>query len=957
MHPPADRRLKSPGLAAVTRMSTPSPASPSPAAKPAAKPLARIRVAARLALTPFDPRDPNAPGYRAKMLQTVAAFAPITIPMNLLVAGLVIWLFRHRVPAWETGAWIAAMGLMCALMGRGWWLSRQPSSRSLASERAINRLTWRSAALALTWGLMIWRLYPIRQAEEGQLLLTIAVGILSAGAYVLAAVPGAGLSFVLILGASTAWAVATSTDSNGPLIAVLLVLYMATSSTSIVRLSRTIIARLVAENEAARQQQVVGLLLKDFEDHASDVLWEIDARGRIRHASSRLLVSFGIEPGKIPDRSFLTLLSRLRDPDTDSDRFLRRLRRRFAASVPFSNEAIRLKIRGETRWWGITAKPLTTEDGGRINGWRGVISDITESKTSHSALYKLAHRCPLTGLANRRHFMARIAETLEQLPADATCAILYLDLDNFKKVNDVHGHATGDTLLKNIARQIGSGLRKGDLAARLGGDEFAILLARIDSEEVAASFAGRLMTRVEPAFRMGDLQLPVGISIGIAIGPKHGTAPDELMRAADLALYRAKSTGKGSVQIYSPILGREKHRRRVLEEALRTAVRKEQLTIAYQPQVAIGNGEIVAFEALVRWQHPELGPITPSEFIPIAEETGLIEDLGAWVLRTACRQATRWPSSIGVAVNVSPMQAMGENLVASVRRAIAESGLQIKRLEVEITESIFLNEDSKALQNLHSLRSMGVKIALDDFGVGYSSLGYLRRFPFHSLKIDRAFTGELATSFQARSIVKAIVALADCLGMTTIVEGVEHPAQLSVVRETGCDQFQGFLCSSPIASDAIPTLLREWADRFRRNEMLARELRERQAAAMGISSEASPVPRRRSTSSGHGGSSQDSSRTATPGRESTPSRATTEGQRSSRASATTVSGPASQGTARASRSASRLDHSPETRTLMSASASGSASGSAGSASAPGRRRREESLVDANSSRPTMIGDI
>ncbi|MET0509516.1 MAG: EAL domain-containing protein [Burkholderiaceae bacterium] len=789
--------------------------TPAPAASVLPTLIARFREALARGFVPFDARDPNAAGYRTKMLHTVHAFAPLTIVMNLVAAAMVGGLFLERLPTWQLIGWEAAIVSMMALAGRAWWKARRPP-RQNASTRSIGRLTWRSTVLAAAWGLMLCRIYPQAQSGEGQVVIAIAAGMLCAGGYVLAAVPAAGIAFVVTLGTFSGVSVAMSREPHAVLLLLLLVLYTITICVSIERLSQTFTLRLIAENEAARQQQVVGLLLKDFEDHASDVLWEVDSRGRIRHASSRLLLSFGIEAGGTSDKSFLALLAELVVEETDEANSLKRLTRRFAAGVPFSNESIRLRVHGETRWWGITAKPLIGDDG-RINGWRGVISDVTESKTSHSALYKLAHRCPLTGLANRRHFMARIAETLEQLPADAICAILFLDLDNFKKVNDLHGHAMGDTLLKGIAREISGGLRKGDLAARLGGDEFAILLSRIESEEMAAAFAGRLMTRVEPAFRIRDLQLPVGLSIGIAIGPKHGTAPDELMRAADLALYRAKSTGKGSVQVYSPILGREKHRRRVLEEALRVAVRKEQLTVAYQPQVATADGQVVAFEALVRWHHPEQGQISPAEFIPIAEETGLIEELGSWVLRTACRQAMRWPGHIGLAVNVSPVQAMGENLVGSVRRAVAESGLQIKRLEIEITESIFLNEDARTLQNLHELRGMGVKIALDDFGVGYSSLGYLRRFPFNSLKIDRAFTGELATSFQARSIVKAIVTLADCLGMTTIVEGVEHQAQLDVVRDAGCDHFQGFFCSPPVASDAVPGLLRSWAGRAHRD--------------------------------------------------------------------------------------------------------------------------------------------
>jgi diguanylate cyclase (GGDEF)-like protein/PAS domain S-box-containing protein len=778
-------------------------------ASAALRPLARIRQAVARGFLPFDARDPNAGRYRAKLLHTVNGLMP-----NLLAAGLLASLFIHRVPGWQAGAWATALLALTGFAARNWLAVRRADKSTVPTE-ATNGLAGSASGIAAFWGLTLCWLYPMAVRHEGELVVAVVAGMLCAGGYILSPAPLAAIAFVATLGGFASVAALLSPATHSSILAPLVAVYTVTLCVAIERMSQSLARRLIAENEALRQQQVVGLLLKDFEDHASDVLWEIDSRGRIRHASSKLLASFGIEADGQDPRSFLSLLGGLVEPEADDSNSLRRLKRRFAAGSPFSNEAVRLRVQGQTRWWGITAKPLAGDDG-RINGWRGVISDVTESKSSHSALYKLAHRCALTGLANRRHFMARLAETLERLPAGASCAILYLDLDNFKKVNDVHGHAMGDALLQAIAKQIGSGLRKGDLAARLGGDEFAILLAQIESEEAAATFAGRLMTRVEPAFRVRDLQLPVGLSIGVAIGPKHGAEPDELMRAADLALYRVKSAGKSSVRIYSPILGREKHRRRVLEEALRLALRKDQLTLNYQPQVATSDGAIVAFEALVRWHHPELGPISPAEFIPIAEETGLIEELGSWVLRTACRHAARWPAHLGLAVNVSPAQAMGESLVGSVRRAIAESGLQIKRLEIEITESIFLNEDGRTLKKLHELRGMGVKIALDDFGVGYSSLGYLRRFPFDSLKIDRAFTGELATSFQARSIVKAIVALADCLGMTTIVEGVEHEPQLEVVRDAGCDCYQGFFCSPPVAPEAVAGLLRSWSDRSQR---------------------------------------------------------------------------------------------------------------------------------------------
>ncbi len=773
---------------------------------------AQIASSWRRRFLPFEPTAPDAPAWRARMVQTVVSFAPITMAANLLNAVVVAVLAGDRLALWETVCWLVFVG-WTVITGTLAWLRTRHAPVQRASTRAINRLTVNAFLSAAAWGILCARVLPVADPGMQAVILTVSTGMICAGGYVLAAVPAAGLAYVATLGGSVAVAIGHSTVEHRGMLLLLLVAYVTIICASLVHLSRTFAQRLVAETDAARQQQVVGLLLKDFEDHASDVLWEIDAAGHLRHASARLLSMLGVEADSQSQEPFRRLIQRLAAPTESGMAQVQRLRRRFASMRPFSDLELPVRLHDEARWWSLTAKPLVSEDG-HVGGWRGVISDITKDKTSHSALYKLAHKCPLTGLANRRHFLGEVARALEQR-GKSSSAILYMDLDNFKKVNDVHGHGLGDQLLQRIAVRIASGLRKGDIAARLGGDEFAILLHDIESEEEAARFAGRLLAKIQPATKIGELNLPVGMSIGIAIAPKHGEAPDELLRAADLALYRAKSAGKGTVQVYSPLLGRASKRRAQLEEALRDAVGKRQLRIVYQPQVDVASGRIVAFEALVRWEHPELGLISPAEFIPIAEETGVIESLGNWVLETACRQAARWPQSIGIAVNVSPIQAMGEGLIKSVRKALAESGLAVKRLELEITESIFLNENPRTMQVLHALRGLGVKIALDDFGVGYSSLGYLRRFPFSSLKIDRAFTGELATSDQARSIVKAIVALAECLGMTTIVEGVEHVAQLDVVRDSGCDQFQGYYCSEPVPPDTIPRLLAEWhADRL-----------------------------------------------------------------------------------------------------------------------------------------------
>ena len=535
----------------------------------------------------------------------------------------------------------------------------------------------------------------------------------------------------------------------------------------------------------------------------------------LRHASPRLLEMLGLAENAIDALPFADLLRRKAFADREGSAGLEHLEECLSGEKPFRDIGLKLNLDGAVRWWTVTAKPLTNETG-HVMGWRGVLADVTETRDTHESLVRLAHHCSLTDLANRHYFVMRLSDDLRNLSDRRHLAVLYIDLDDFKKVNDSFGHSIGDKLLKNIASRLQETVRQDDLVARLGGDEFAVMLHDVQDETQALSYAKRLIDFVEPAYRVDDKVMPVGMSIGVALAPLHGKKPDELMRAADLAMYAAKAEGKGTVCVFSPAMGEQNRRRRLLEAGLQDAMKHDQLHLVYQPQVNIETGEVTSVEALARWEHPILGTIAPTEFIPIAEETGQIEAIGRWILKRACLQACEWPEQIGLSVNVSTTQAVTDTLIESVQEALNHSGLAVERLELEITESIFLSDNPASLRLLHSLRDLGVRVAMDDFGVGYSSLAYLRKFPFSSLKIDRAFTHEVVTSEQSRAIIRAIIGLARSMGMTIIAEGVERPEQVRILKRLGADCAQGYLFAVPVSGSSVNATLDQWpAERHR----------------------------------------------------------------------------------------------------------------------------------------------
>ena len=440
-------------------------------------------------------------------------------------------------------------------------------------------------------------------------------------------------------------------------------------------------------------------------------------------------------------------------------------------------------------------------------GWVATFEDITEWLEAQAKISHMARHDALTGLPNRVLFHEQLEQGLRRAGSGDQLAVLCLDLDHFKDINDSLGHPIGDALLKEVGRRLRATVGESDTVARLGGDEFAVVQIGRSEEAAARSLAGRLVEAISAPYEIDGHQIVIGVSIGISLSPQDGSDPDELLKNADLALYRAKADGRGTYRFFETGMDARAQARRLLEMDLRAALQRDEFQPYYQPIRDVASGRVVAFEALLRWNHPQRGLIAPINFIPLAEETGLIVQLGEFMLRSACADAATWPDDIDVAVNLSPVQFKNPNLIASVTEALTASGLAARRLELEITESVLLQNSEATLTTLHELRAMGVRISLDDFGTGYSSLSYLRSFPFDKIKIDRSFVSELATREDSMAIIRAVTGLGRSLGIVTTAEGVENDAQLELLRREGCTQAQGYLFSKPRPASDVALML------------------------------------------------------------------------------------------------------------------------------------------------------
>jgi len=464
------------------------------------------------------------------------------------------------------------------------------------------------------------------------------------------------------------------------------------------------------------------------------------------------------------------------------------IRERLAA-VRESVSSTKIQTLSDGRVIAISHQPMS--DG----GWVATHQDITDQRRSEAKIAHMALHDALTDLPNRVLLNERLEQALAHVKRGDMVATHLLDLDHFKNVNDTLGHAVGDKLLQAVAGRLSGLVREIDTVARMGGDEFAIVQVDLHQPTDAATLAARVIEEISAPYDIDGHQVTIGTSVGIAIGPNDGIDPDQLMRNADLALYRGKSEGRGISRFFEQGMDHALKARRTMETELRLALTENQFELHYQPVINLEHGGITGFEALIRWKHPERGLVSPGEFIPLAEEIGIIVRIGEWAVRQACATVAAWPDDVTVSVNISPVQFRSPGLVQTVLLALADSGLAPRRLELEITETVLLEDSDTTLSTLHRLRDLGVKIAMDDFGTGYSSLSYLQSFPFDRIKIDRSFVKDITSASGSLNIVRAVAAMAKGLGMAATAEGVETQEQLDTVRSEGCTEMQGFLFS------------------------------------------------------------------------------------------------------------------------------------------------------------------
>lgn len=731
---------------------------------------------------------------RQAQIDAVVRLVPYTVSANLVAAATVTIALWGHADRNELLIWLGVVLALCMLrLIRAWRLRHDPT---YASRRPPSLRTIMRPVLLLS---ILWLVPPIAWSSHTSLAADVLVAmvlfaLISGASLTLSSVPAAALCYLVML--TGACMLSVHGLGSGPGIFLTAAFGLAMIKASLWN-ARQFVSHLRARIEVEEQATMLSLL-REFEASGSDWLWELDADLRVKHLSHELVQAAGGPATRLLGYPVLQLL----DPEgrvSEVSYGMRELVRALQGREPFRDLAVPAK-HGRA-WWSFSGKPLFNPDGS-LAGWRGVGSDVTAVRLTGNDSVRAARHDPLTGLGNRLLLREQLEEALlRQSRGRGSCALLLVDLDRFKLVNDTLGHAIGDELLCEVADRLESAVGNADVG-RIGGDEFAIVVSHVEGAAELAFLADQIIARLSAPYRIGEAQLNVGATIGIAAAPAHGASHEELTRSADLALYSAKAAGRGSWRFFEPWMADDAAAQRQLESDLRRALPDGELRLAYQPIVDASSRAVVAREALLRWSHPERGEVPPSVFVPVVEDVGLMVPVGNWVLREACREAARWPDQSRVAVNVSAAQLAGGGLAATVLSALAAGGLPADRLELELTESIFLADDHRTREELTRLRAIGVRLVLDDFGTGYSSYGCLVGGDFSKIKIDRSFVGAAADGRrEARSIVQSVLTLARGMDLEVTAEGIETAQQAEVLTQLGCSQLQGYLFGRPELPD------------------------------------------------------------------------------------------------------------------------------------------------------------
>lgn len=552
-------------------------------------------------------------------------------------------------------------------------------------------------------------------------------------------------------------------------------------------------------------------LLAGVEEADLGWFWESDENGRLTYLSEQAIASIGCDADALIGQDLTAIFDN--KSEDESSRASRPLKLRLAANSPLSRLNVKVLTAERETWWEISASPRS-EGPGKFLGYHGTARDVTETLEAARDSERLAQYDSLTGLANRHRMSRQLEKTLTTFrSAKRSCAIMLLDLDRFKQVNDTLGHPAGDELLKQVADRLGRTLDGHGEIGRLGGDEFQIILPDEDDRGTLGELAKRLVQMLSQPYSVNGSRAIIGCSVGIAVAPYDGIEASDLIKAADLALYAAKDSGRGTYRFYSSELSNKADFKQKIEDDLRDAIANGELIVEYQPIVDAKSHTVACLEALVRWQHPERGRVSPADFVPVAEEIGLIIDIGEWVLAQVCEHLAACPPEIRAAVNVSPIQFASDDFLVSVERIIGTSSVDPSRIELEITESVFVGDLERTISTFKRLKKLNVRLALDDFGTGYSSLSYLRHAPFDKLKIDQSFVrGCSSSDTKNGALVSAITSMAKALGMETVAEGVETKDEMKMVADFGADYLQGFLFSKSLQ-------IEELQERFERKEL------------------------------------------------------------------------------------------------------------------------------------------
>lgn len=724
-------------------------------------PLRDIQLMSRAQLAPF-----FAAANIVAALMMGANLWPVVSPAFLLP-----WILG--VAGINLGAMQLARHQSITCVGRS---GRRVPTWLLVGEVALRAVTWLSLPLYL---------FPTFDAGTQVITASIMAG-LGIGA----------LGLVVIPPCATAWMIAFTVGVGGSLLLgrhtvpfphMLSILFtIGVSIFGVLTVARWAFHQLKTNADVSGQSESASLLLQEYEQRGVGWLWAVDSENRVTYISSRMSMMLGKPASQLLGHSLPALLGGNAE-----------LGRVLLEKQPFNSLEMELGTARGTRWISIAGDPII-DTAGRFEGFRGVGSDITEIRQTQERLTHLANVDVLSGLPNRGRVRQLLGEALRGATSgNVPCAIMFLDLDGFKPVNDTFGHPKGDAVLRAVAKRLVDEVGPDGHVGRMGGDEFAIVVTDAQSRKLVEQLADRIINAIKEPYQIDQTEIRIGVSIGCAFGPIDGATVDDLILKADLALYQAKDAGRGCARYFSSELQSEQDDRVRLEADLRSAIASKQFHLVFQPLVSAKTQKLIGFEALIRWNHPQRGFVPPNVFIPVAEESGLMPNLGAWVIDEACRAAVSWPEPITVALNVSPKQIL-PNLPNVVSEALGRHKLAGNRLELEVTEGVFLGDNGSTLDVLKRLRALGVGIALDDFGTGYSSIGYLNKAVFHKLKIDGSFVREAGSRPENVAIIQSIVQLAKSFRMSVTAEGVETAEDFERMRELGCDIIQGYLFGKPL---------------------------------------------------------------------------------------------------------------------------------------------------------------